>query len=220
MNIKIFYEDENMIVALKPAKVPSQPDKTGDMDFLTALKLEKNNENIGLIHRLDRPVGGIMVFSKNKKTETLLSKLMAEKNIKKTYVAVVYGKPPEKGTLRDYIVKNTRLNTSTIVNSNVKGAKEAILYYDRIAVAEDSELGVVSLVKINLETGRHHQIRVQFANAGFPLVGDMKYNKEKRTRKRVNVGLFSAGLSFKPYKNKEIFEFFEMPESYPFSIFS
>ena len=72
MDIKIFYEDENMIVALKPAKVPSQPDKTGDMDFLTALKLEKNNENIGLIHRLDRPVGGIMVFKKKKKTETLL----------------------------------------------------------------------------------------------------------------------------------------------------
>ncbi len=216
MDIKIFFEDENIIVALKPAGIPVQPDKTGDEDMLTMLCNKTNIDNIGLIHRLDRPVGGIMVFSKNKKTEAILSKLMSENKIKKTYIAVVYGEIPENGTMKDYIIKNSRLNTSSIVNSNVKGAKEAILHYERLAVKNDSELGTISLVKINLETGRHHQIRVQFANKGFALVGDQKYGN-KRTRKRINIALFSGGLSFKLYDNN--MEFFEMPISYPFNIF-
>ena len=216
MDIKIFFEDENIIVALKPAGIPVQPDKTGDEDMLTMLCNKTNIDNIGLIHRLDRPVGGIMVFSKNKKTEAILSKLMSENKIKKTYIAVVYGEISENGTMKDYIIKNSRLNTSSIVNSNVKGAKEAILHYERLAVKNDSELGTISLVKINLETGRHHQIRVQFANKGFALVGDQKYGN-KRTRKRINIALFSGGLSFKLYDNN--MEFFEMQISYPFNIF-
>ncbi|MBO8434612.1 MAG: RNA pseudouridine synthase [Tyzzerella sp.] len=220
MDIKIFFEDNDIIVALKPAGVPVQPDKTGDKDMLTTLCEMTNNNDIGLIHRLDRPVGGIMVFSKNKKTEAKLSKLMSENNINKTYMAVVYGKTPKDGTMTDFIVKNSRLNTSSIVDSNVKGSKKAVLHYETVAFKNDSELGDISLVKIKLETGRHHQIRVQFANAGFPLLGDQKYGIKTRTRKRFNVALFSCGLSFKLDNKREVMDFFYMPKDYPFDIFN
>ena len=218
MNIKVFYEDENIIVVLKEPGIPSQPDKTGDKDIMTMLIEDKKLKNIGIINRLDRPVGGIMIFSKNKKYNTILSDFIRQNKIVKTYLAVVYGRTPQRANLENFLLKNSRLNISNVVNYNTSGAKKAILNYQTVDVKDDCELGEISLLKVNLITGRHHQIRVQLSNSGFPIVGDMKYSNIKNVKK-VNISLFSAGLSFKLYDNIDKFDFFEIPNYYPFNIF-
>ena len=161
MNLKIIYEDNHIIVVEKIPNVPSQEDKTGDISMITLIKdyiKEKYNKPgnvyLGLVHRLDRPVGGVMVFAKTSKAASRLSNEIREKIFKKEYLAVVDGKlEQEKGTLENYLYKDKKTNTSYVVNKGKKDSKFAKLDYEVIKYDKENNL---SLIKINLHTGRHH----------------------------------------------------------------
>lgn len=220
MDINIIYEDKSFIIVEKPAGAPSQPDKTGDMDMLTYL--EKKYKRVWLVHRLDRPVGGLMVFALNEKTAAYFSKQSVNGVLGKEYMAVCCGafKKPE-GELRNWLVKNQRLNISEVVNKNQnKNAKEAVLEYRCMKTIDTKDYGKLSLVYIKLNTGRHHQIRVQFSHAGLPLWGDTKYNPQfKRGFYGVKVALYAYRLTLiDPYKKTEmVFE--NKPCGMPFDLF-
>jgi len=214
-NLKILYEDNHIIVVVKMPGIPVQADKSGDIDMLTIIKQyikEKYNKPgnvyLGLVHRLDRMVGGVMVFAKTSKAASRISEYIRQKNVKKRYLAVVNGILPvsdKKIELKNYLIKNERLNMSKVVNENTKGSKESILEYKVIKnfVYNNKEY---SLVDIDLHTGRHHQIRVQFANIGHSLYGDIKYG-QKINKVGQNLALFSYYLSFFHPTKDEYLEF-------------
>ena len=218
-DLKILYEDNHIIVVRKEPNIPSQADKTEDLDMLTIIKeylKEKYNKPgnvyLGLVHRLDRMVGGVMVFAKTSKAASRISEYIRQKNVKKRYLAVVNGILPvsdKKIELRNYLLKNERLNMSKVVNKDTKGSKEAILEYKVIKNFEYNNKKY-SLVDIDLHTGRHHQIRVQFANIGHPLYGDIKYG-QKINKVGQNLALFSYYLSFFHPTKDEYLEFKFMP---------
>ena len=171
-DLKILYEDNHIIVVVKKPGIPTQEDKTGDKDMLTIVKEyikvkynKPGNVYLGLVHRLDRMVGGVMVFAKTSKAASRISEYIRQKNVKKRYLAVVNGTLPvsdQKVELRNYLVKNERLNMSRVVESTTKGSKEAILEY-KVLKNFTYNGKDYSLVDIDLHTGRHHQIRLQFA---------------------------------------------------------
>ena len=183
--LNVIYEDNHIIVVEKPVNVPSQGDKTGDMDMLTLVKAyikEKYNKPgevyLGLIHRLDRPVGGVMVFARTSKAAARLSEQVRNKDFRKKYLVIADGKFEEnKGVLENYLLKNEKTNTSKVVKEGTRNAKLAILDYEVLKYNEEINL---SVVKVNLHTGRHHQIRVQMANAGHSICGDQKYGTRGR----------------------------------------
>ena len=212
--MKVIYEDNHLIVVVKEPNIPSQADKTGDIDMLTLVKnyvKEKYNKPgeayIGLVHRLDRPVGGIMVFARTSKAASRLSEQIRNKNFKKRYLAVVDGKFDKKqGSLTDYLYKDERNNMSKVVSETKKNAKLAKLDYEVLNYDDKRDL---SLVKIDLHTGRHHQIRVQMANAGHSLFGDQKYGlrgKQKQIR------LWAYEIEFEHPTTKEKLNFVEYPD--------
>lgn len=214
--INVIYEDNHLIVVEKPINMLTQSDNTNDKDLLSLLKeYIKNKYNkpgnvyLGLVHRLDRPVGGIMVFAKTSKAASRLSNQIREKTFKKTYNAVVIGNIPDSGTLCDKLYKDTKNN---IVYVSDKG-KEAILKYNKLSYKDG-----MSLVNINLLTGRSHQIRVQFMNYGYPLYGDNKYNKNAKSGEQI--ALFAKKIEFihPTTKEKLVFEI-DLPNRYPFNIF-
>lgn len=216
--INIIYEDNHVLVVEKPINMPVCEDESKDLDLLTLLKMylkekyqKPGNVYLGLVHRLDRPVGGVMVFAKTSKAASRLSKQVAERQLEKTYYAVVCGKVLKNNCLIDWLVKDQKKNMSFVTDE--EHGKKAKLTYKRIACQEQ-----FSLVEIHLETGRSHQIRVQFASRGFPLVGDAKYNP--KSDKRTNVALFAKKLSFFHPITKEKLEFeLELPKRYPFNLF-
>lgn len=209
MKLNIIYEDNHIIVVEKPAGVPTQSDYTGDTDMYTLIReyiKEKYNKPgnafVGIVHRLDRPVGGVMVFAKTSKGASRLSEQIRDRSFKKTYLAIVHGIPKySKSTLEDYLIKNESKNKSIIVSKNTEGAKLAILDYELISTDKEEN---TSLIKVVLHTGRHHQIRVQFANIGCPLVGDSKYGVD---RGRSDVKLWAYKLEFKHPTKDEDMEF-------------
>jgi len=213
--INIVYEDNHLLVVEKPVNIPVQADSSKDKDLLTLLKeyiKEKYNKPgnvyLGLVHRLDRPVGGLMVFAKTSKAAARLSKQVQDKTIQKTYVAVLEGKPKQKGTLKDKLEKDPKTNTTKVSENG----KEAILNYEVINTKDN-----LSLVEINLITGRSHQIRVQFSSRDFPLYGDQKYNKNP---KKDQIALFAKKLEFIHPTTKEKLTFeLPLPNRYPFNIF-
>ena len=196
--LNVLYEDNHVIVVEKPVNIPSQGDKTGDVDMLSIVKhylkekYQKPGEvYLGLIHRLDRPVGGVMVFAKTSKAAARLSEQVRTKQFEKQYLVVVDGKmDQEKGILEDYLLKNERNNISKVVKEGTKNAKLASLDYEVLKYAEDIQL---SVVKVNLHTGRHHQIRVQFASRGHSLYADQKYGTRGRGKQ---IALWAYKLSF------------------------
>ena len=210
--LKVLYEDNHIIVVIKPYNIPSQSDKTNDIDMLSLVKeyikekyQKPGNVYVGLVHRLDRPVGGIMVFAKTSKAASRLSESIRNKFFSKTYLAVVNGKfEKQNGILENYLWKNEALNMSKVVSKDKKGAKLARLTYEVLAEKND-----LSLVKINLETGRHHQIRVQFSNAGHSLYGDQKYGKDSMGKQ---IALWAYRLEFKHPVKDEIMKFEALPE--------
>ena len=179
-DLKVIYEDNHIIVVEKPVNIPSQGDKTGDVDMLTIIKeylKEKYNKPgnvyLGLIHRLDRPVGGVMVFAKTSKSAARLSEQVRDKVFKKKYLVIANGKfDKETGVLSDYLLKNERKNMSRVVPEGTKNSKYAELDYEILKY--DAELNL-SVLKINLHTGRHHQIRVQLSSRNHSIYGDQKY---------------------------------------------
>ena len=205
--MKVIYEDNQIIVVEKSPNIPSQSDKTGDIDVLTMVKRyikEKYNKPgevyIGLVHRLDRPVGGVMVFARTSKSASRLSEQVRNKTFNKTYIAVVDGKIKEKsGVLEDYLYKDERNNISKVVSKDKKNAKLAKLEYEVLDYDEKRDL---STVKIKLYTGRHHQIRVQFANAGHSLYGDQKYGTRGKGKQ---IRLWAYELEFEHPVKKEIY---------------
>ena len=183
-DLKIFYEDNHIIVVEKKANILSQADSTKDIDMLTIIKKyikEKYNKPgnvyLGLVHRLDRPVGGIMVFAKTSKAASRLSEEVRNHTLKKTYLAVVHGiLEKSDGVFSDYLKKIG--NGNTIVTTKNDG-KYSELHYKVLSYNKKDKQ---TLVEINLITGRHHQIRVQFASRGYPLCGDQRYGKEDKTQ--------------------------------------
>ena len=210
--LKVLYEDNHIIVVIKPYNIPSQSDKTNDIDMLSLVKeyikekyQKPGNVYVGLVHRLDRPVGGIMVFAKTSKAASRLSESIRNKSFSKTYLAVVNGKfEKQNGILENYLWKDEALNMSKVVSKDKKGAKLARLTYEVLAEKND-----LSLVKINLETGRHHQIRVQFSNAGHSLYGDQKYGEDSMGKQ---IALWAYRLEFKHPVKDEIMKFEALPE--------
>ncbi len=177
--LNVLYEDNHIIVVVKPENVLSQSDNTGDIDMLSLVKnyvKEKYNKPgnvyIGLVHRLDRPTSGVMVFARTSKAAARLSKQIQDNKMEKTYLAVVPGFKDDKGIFTDYLKKED--NGNTIVSDKENG-KYAELSFEKVKEKDN-----LSLVKINLITGRHHQIRVQFSSRGFPLYGDQRYGKEDK----------------------------------------
>lgn len=214
MNLKVIYEDNHIIVVEKPPNIPSQGDKTEDTDMLTIIKeylKEKYNKPgnvyLGLVHRLDRPVGGVMIFAKTSKAASRLSNQVREKVFKKEYLAIVDGKPEKnKGTLENYLLKNEKTNTSRIVKENTPGSKYAKLEYEVLKYNEEIDL---SLLKILLHTGRHHQIRVQLAGMGHSICGDQKYGTRGRGKQ---ISLWAYKLTIEHPITKESMTFTDIPE--------
>ncbi len=213
--INIIYEDNHLLVVEKPINVPVQADKSGDLDFLSMLKnylKEKYNKPgdvyLGLVHRLDRPVGGIMVFAKTSKAASRLAKQIQKHEVKKIYMAVLEGKVSESGVFKDKLKKDEKLNITRVSADG----KDAELSYNLIGYVNN-----LSLVRISLKTGRSHQIRVQFASRKLPLYGDQKYNPNAALDQ---IALFASMLEFKHPVTKEVMSFeLPLPERYPFTLF-
>ena len=201
--LNVLYEDNHVIVVEKPVNVLSQGDDTGDISLLDMVKEyvkakynKPGNVYIGLVHRLDRPVGGIMVFARTSKAASRLSKQVSEHNFSKKYYAIVTGKMKKNsGKLEDYLKRLD--NGNTIVS---KDGKKAILSYNVIEYNKDID---ASLLDISLETGRHHQIRVQFASRGHALLGDQRYGKQDK----MQIALFSYELEFEHPVSREKMKF-------------
>ena len=204
--LNILYEDNHIIVVEKRPNILSQSDITKDMDLLTMVKSyikEKYNKPgnvyLGLVHRLDRPVGGLMVFAKTSKAAKRLSEQIKNKEFSKYYLAIIDNNIKEdNGVFKDKLKKLD--NGNTIVSND---GKESILEYS-VLDRKDNK----TLVKINLLTGRHHQIRVQFSNRGYPLVGDQRYNKQDKKQ----ICLYAYKICFNHPTTKERLEFSKLPD--------
>ncbi len=211
--LNVIYEDNHILVAIKPHNTPSQQDESKDADMLSQvkeyvkIKYEKPGEVfIGLVHRLDRPTGGIMVFARNSKSASRLSEQFKEHTTEKVYYAICESDTLKSngGILTDWLLKDEKNNIVRVVTQSEKDAKKAILQYE---ILESSKS--LHLVKVKLLTGRSHQIRVQLANAGLPIFADNKYNKNAKKGK---LALWAGGLSFSHPVTKEKMVFKAMPE--------
>lgn len=217
MGLNIIFEDEQILVVKKDAGIPVQAGRMRMMDLQGLIKNELYKRNrsggepyLGLIHRLDQPVEGVMVFAKTPAAAAELSKQVTDGRMKKHYLALLCGKPSQNsGTLVDYLLKDGSTNTSSVVEKVVKDAKRSELNYKVLKSGETT-----TLVEVELLTGRHHQIRVQMANAGWPLYGDTKYNpKFQDTAEYVQTALCAYKLSFVHPKSKKIMEFCIKPDN-------
>ncbi len=213
-NLKIIYEDNHIIVVEKIPNIPSQGDKTGDIDMLEIIKKyikEKYNKPgnvyLGLVHRLDRPVGGVMVFAKTSKAASRLSEEVRSRQLKKEYLVVVDGKfEKNKDTLEDYLLKNQQKNISKAVKEGTKNSKIAKLDYETLKYNSEIDL---SVLKVLLHTGRHHQIRVQLSSRGHSIYGDQKYGVRGRGKQ---IALWAYKLTIiHPITKKEM-TFTSIPE--------
>ena len=219
--MEVLHEDNHIIVINKAAGEIVQGDKTGDAslcDKMKAFLKEKyakpGNVFVGLPHRLDRPVSGIVIFAKTSKALERLNEMFRAGSVKKIYWAITKERPAQPDAeLECWILRNEKMNKSFAYKKEVKGAKKAQLHYTLIGTSQN-----YNLIEVELKTGRHHQIRVQFANAGCPLLDDNKYNK-KQTKRMASLGLFSYSLTFiHPLTKKEVsFEY--APNYAPFAWF-
>ena len=180
---RIVYEDEHLLIYNKPAGMAVQTKKVTEVDLESMIKgylYEKCGAApyLGLVHRLDQPVEGLVLFAKDKKTAGVLSRMIGSERMEKGYMAVVSGRPKEpEGELCDYLTWDGRTNMAAVSEKGVKGASLAKLYY-KVLETKEIEGRECSLLDIRLFTGRHHQIRVQLAHMGCPIMGDRKYNKD------------------------------------------
>ncbi len=227
MKLNILYEDDVMLACVKPSGVPSQGDKSNDEDMVTLIKnyIFDNSDSdeepyVAVIHRLDRPVGGVMIFAKTPEVAAKLSDAMQDGNIIKYYQAILTGElPDEFGELTDYLVRDGKTNTAKLAKKGDKGAKKAILEYEVLDVFETDE-GILSYVLIELITGRHHQIRAQMAARGCGIWGDTKYNPlfNKTKRKYRQIGLYSSRIELDHPVTGEPMVFKHEPEGEAFDV--
>ncbi|MEL0456286.1 RluA family pseudouridine synthase [Flavobacteriaceae bacterium SZ-1-7] len=214
-NLQVLYEDNHIVIINKRAGDIVQGDKTGDKplsDVVKAYIKEKYNKPgnvyLGTVHRLDRPTTGLVIFAKTSKVLPRLNKLFLSKDIKKTYWAVVKNAPPKtKDTLINWLKKNPKNNKSYAYPNEVEGSKKAILHYKLL-----KKLDNYFLLEINLETGRHHQIRSQLSNIGCPIKGDLKYGFD-RSNKDASIHLHARHIEFiHPVKNEPVTVTAPLPE--------
>lgn len=204
----IIYEDKEVLVCHKPAGIAVQNAKIGTMDLESGLKnylavKTKEMPYLGVVHRLDQPVEGLVVFAKTPRAARELSRQVSGTGMDKYYLAVTTGTPPERsGILEHYLKKDGRSNSSAVVSGEIPGAKRARLSYKVLKEFQMEEFGaekcmlMCTLMEIHLETGRHHQIRVQMSAAGMPLLGDRKYHPSEAAGRFPALGLCSYKLSF------------------------
>ena len=213
MNLNIVYEDNHIIVCYKPAGVPTQTSRIGEQDMVSLLKNYLKGGYVAVIHRLDQPVEGLLVFAKTPFAAKELSKGMQGAGFGKYYQTVLWGVPKEKtDTLQDYLVRDGRSNTSRVCSPSETDAKKAVLSYEVLATGKDDDKDI-SLVRVKLDTGRHHQIRVQMANMGCPIWGDAKYNSQPVQDKRFRqIALCAYRLEFVHPKTKKKMEFEIQPQ--------
>lgn len=210
--MEILYCDKSIVVCIKPAGVLST-DEPGGMPELLAAGLG-TERRVRSVHRLDRVVGGVMVYALSHRAASELSRQIREGTFEKSYLAVIHWRPPqEKGSFRDLLLRDTLERRTRVVKQAEKGAQEAVLNYETLAAAKG-----LSLIGIELVTGRTHQIRVQFASRGLPLVGDKKYS---RYQDGCSLALWSARLRFAHPDTGRIVEFSAMPQgTYPWTMFA
>lgn len=214
-NVKVLYKDKNVIVIEKPVGMPSQADPTGDTDAMTAtsaeLRASGENHALWLVHRLDRTVGGLLAFARNKRSAAELSRIVRDGELGKRYFAVCHG-IAEDGEYRDLLFKDNATSKAYVVKTARSGAKLAILHARSLGVTDG-----MSLMAVELETGRFHQIRAQFASRGHSLVGDKKYGSRDTARR--TPCLFSSSLSFELFGKR--ITVFAAPacDEYPWNLF-
>ena len=212
-DVNILHEDNSVLVVVKPQNIPSQADASGDLDLLSLLKqyikdkyAKPGNVYLGLVHRLDRPTGGVMVFAKNSKAAERLSKQIVDGDMSKLYLTTVLGCPKErKGTLVNYLKKNALTNNVYVATFSDHNAKRAELSYEVLENYQDA----MSLVKVQLGTGRSHQIRVQFSAINCPVFGDARYGGD--VVKGANLALWAYRLEFNHPVSKERMVFVAYP---------
>ncbi|WP_238652942.1 RluA family pseudouridine synthase [Paenibacillus piscarius] len=218
---EILYEDNHLLGIVKPVNIPVQEDATGDKDLLTLLKedvkeryAKPGNVFMGLVHRLDRPVGGAMIFAKTSKAASRLSESIRTHAFQKVYLAVIHGQlPGAEARLEHTLLKDPKSNTVRVVREGTPGGKNAILDYTVIGSEEN-----YSLVKIELLTGRPHQIRVQLSDVGCPLYGDQKYGAAVN-RPGQQIALWSALTRFPHPVTREEVELLSLPpREYPWNL--
>lgn len=225
--LHILYEDQAVIVVNKPVGLDSQSSKKFAPDMVSEIKrhIHKQSPNngepyLGVIHRLDKPVGGIMVYGKNRKAAEALSNQLQSHKIIKKYLAVVCGKPVDnKGVYVDYLLKDGKNNYTQIVDKCITGGKLAELEYEIVDISENGDQ-ILSLAEISLKTGRHHQIRAQMAYHGMPLWGDQKYNPDFAEQRNTSVALFSSYLEFNHPVTAKRMKFRLYPETSVFTKFN
>lgn len=207
MDIHILYEDNHLLIVEKPNNIPVQQDRSNDPDLLTVLKEDikvrydkPGNVYLALVHRLDRPVGGAIVFAKTSKAASRMANLLRKRELKRSYLAVVRGQVKQNSdTLTHYLWKDRRKNIVHAVQKGTRGAKQAVLHYDVIERKRN-----LSLLHVTLETGRSHQIRVQLSEIGHPLFGDQKYGQDVN-KVGEQIALWSHSLSFiHPVRDTEV----------------
>lgn len=210
--MQILFEDNHLLVAEKPENMPVQADSSGDLDMLTALKAyvkEKYNKPgdvyLGLVHRLDRPVGGVMVFARTSKAASRLSSQLSSRTAKKRYVAVVVGDPPASAELINYISRDENTGNAHIAREGEENAKPASLSFKTVAKKNG-----LALLDVSLHTGRHHQIRLQLSAYGFSIWGDQRYNKEARVGEQI--ALYAYSLTVEHPTKKEALTFTNLPK--------
>ncbi|MEG0250754.1 MAG: RluA family pseudouridine synthase [Peptostreptococcus sp.] len=226
MKLNVIYEDNHLLVVEKIPNILSQADNTKDVDMLSLCKSyvkekydKPGNVFMGLVHRLDRPVGGVMVFAKTSKAASRLSDQIRTRTMKKTYQAVVVGKCEKSGDYVDYLYKNTEKNMVSVVDKKKKDAKEAKLSYRLIKDSySKKDKKEYSLVEIDLHTGRPHQIRVQFSSRKHPLYGDQRYSSESKVGEQIALWATKLELFHPTKKEKMIFEC-RPPKEYPWNLF-
>lgn len=209
--LEILYEDNHIIVVVKKPNIPVQEDESKDEDLLIIIKKylkEKYNKPgnvyLGLVHRLDRPVGGVMIFAKTSKAASRLSETIRKSEMSKTYLALTHGYfKKETDTLINYLGKDEKTFDAYITDE--EHGKKAILDYEVLSYDEESDM---TLVKINLQTGRHHQIRIQLSNMSHPIYGDQRYGKDKVG---IQIHLWASNISFTHPITKEIMSFENIP---------
>lgn len=221
LKVPILYEDNHLLLVEKPVNMPVQADQSEDLDLLNYLKNDikdryqkPGNVYLGLVHRLDRPVGGMMVFAKTSKAAARLSDVIRRQAFERTYLVVVWGEPPHnQANLEHFLWKDKAKNHVYAVPSTRKHAKIAQLSYQCMAKQEP-----FSLLKVQLQTGRSHQIRVQLSETSMPIYGDQKYGKKSDEGQQI--ALWAHSLRFKhPTQAKMVEARLAPPQAYPWSLF-
>lgn len=197
MDKMIVYEDDTLLVVHKPAGIATETAKIGQADVVSELKNYRRKKGetpyIGVVHRLDQPVEGLLVFAKDAGAAKKLSAGLQNGQLSKKYAALVAGTPQaQDGTLSDYLIKDGRTNLSKVVPEGTDGAKKAALQWKLL---RSSSTGAYALLEIELYTGRHHQIRVQMAHAGFPLLGDTKYGSAQTKELSAQLSIHNVALA-------------------------